>query len=389
MKISNTKFLCGILLAACAATACNNGSKSDFDGWRMAGGNPTGNKYSSLTQIDTSNVKDLDIAWTYHTGDADISASSQIQCNSIIVNGILYATSPQLALFALDAATGKSKWVYKPEIKMEDSKASHFNLNNNRGVTYWTDGKDDERILYVTGPYLQAVDAKTGKLVDGFGNHGRVEMHVGLGDNASDLFVTATTPGTIYKDLFLTGTRVSESMDAAPGYVRAFDVRTGAMKWVFHTIPQPGEPGYETWENKDAWKMTGGVNNWMGMTIDQKRGIAYVPIGSAAMDFYGGKRPGADLYSDCLLALDAATGKLLWHFQYVHHDVWDRDPSSAPVLVTVKRDGKMVDAVAQTTKQGFVFIFNRETGKPLFNVNEVPVDTTTELSDEKLCAHTA
>jgi quinoprotein glucose dehydrogenase len=384
MKPSKTKLFCGLLLAVGVIAACNSDSNSGYDGWRMAGGNPSMNHYSSLTQIDTNNVKNLQVAWTYHTGDADTVAKSQIQCNSIIVNGILFGTTPQLALFAVDAATGKQKWVYKPVIKIKGDKEGHYNMNNNRGVTYWTGGRDNERIFYVTGPYLQAVDAKTGKLIDSFGVHGKVEMHIGLGDNAADLFVTATTPGTIYKDLFLTGTRVSESMDAAPGYIRAFDVRTGAMKWVFHTIPLPGEPGYETWENKDAYKLTGGANNWMGMTIDQKRGIAYVPIGSASMDFYGAKRPGADLYSDCLLALDAATGKLLWHFQYVHHDVWDRDPSSAPVLVTVKHDGKMIDAVAQTTKQGFVFIFDRETGKSLFPINEVPADTGTKLKNEKL-----
>ncbi|SDT19513.1 quinoprotein glucose dehydrogenase [Mucilaginibacter mallensis] len=384
MRISNTKALCGVLLAVAVITACNNSSKPDYGGWGMAGGNSTGNKYSSLTQIDTDNVKNLQVAWTYHTGDADTAASSQIQCNSIVVNGVLYGTSPQLSLFALDAATGQQKWVYKPVIHIEGSRAGHFGMNNNRGVTYWTDGKDDERILYVTGQYLQAVDARTGKLIENFGKQGKVDLHVGLGDNAADLYVTATSPGNIYKDLYLTGTRVSESMDAAPGYVRAFDVRTGEMKWIFHTIPQPGEAGYETWGNKDAWKLTGGVNNWMGMTIDQKRGIAYIPLGSASMDFYGAKRPGNDLYADCLVALDAATGKVLWHFQYVHHDTWDRDPSSAPVLVTVKHDGQMVDAVAQTTKQGFVYLFDRVTGKSLFPIKETPVDTVTELKDEKL-----
>jgi len=367
-----------------AMIACKHTSAPDTAGWAMVGGNTTGDKYSSLAQIDTTNVKNLQVAWTYHTGDADVEASSQIQCNAIVVNGVLYGTSPMLSLFALDATTGEQKWVYQPIKKIDGDKTGHFILNNNRGVTYWTDGKDDERILYVAGQYLQAIDAKTGKLIDGFGIHGKVDLHVDLGDNASDLFVTATTPGTIYKDMFLTGTRVSESMDAAPGYVRAFDVRTGAVRWVFHTIPQPGEAGYESWQNKDAWKMTGGVNNWMGMTIDQKRGIAYMPLGSASMDFYGGKRPGADLYSDCLVALDASTGKVLWHFQYVHHDTWDRDPSSAPVLLTVKHDGKMIDAVAQTTKQGFIFVFDRVTGKSLFPIKEVPVDTVTKITGEHL-----
>jgi quinoprotein glucose dehydrogenase len=385
MKISNTKFFCGILLTASCLTACKDKTAPDYKNWGMAGGNSYTNKYSELTQIDTDNVKNLQVAWTYHAGDVDTAAKSQIQCNSIIVNGVLYGTSPALTLFAIDAATGQQKWAYKPVIKIiEGSTAAHFNLNNNRGVTYWTDGNGDERIIYATGQYLQAINAKTGQLIDGFGEHGKVDLHKGLGDEAADLFVTATSAGTIYKDLYITGTRVAESMDAAPGYVRAYDVRTGAIKWIFHTIPQPGERAYGTWGNKDAWKLTGGVNNWMGMTIDQKRGIAYMPLGSASMDFYGGKRPGSDLYSDCLVAVDAATGKVLWHFQYVHHDTWDRDPSSAPVLVTVKHNGKMVDAVAQTTKQGWVFLFDRVTGESLFPIKEVPVDTVTELKGEKL-----
>jgi quinoprotein glucose dehydrogenase len=374
-----------ILLMGLCLNACKDRSAPDYSNWSIAGGNSYNDKYSELTQIDTDNVKNLQVAWTYHAGDADTAAKSQIQCNAIVVNGVLYGTSPALTLFAIDAATGKQKWQYKTVIKIiEGSKAGHFNMNNNRGVTYWTDGKDDDRIFYVTGEFLQAVDAKTGKLIDGFGNHGKVDLHKGLGDNAADLFVTATSPGTIYKDLFITGTRVSESMDAAPGYVRAYDVRTGAIRWTFHTIPQPGEPGYESWEDKNAWKLTGGVNNWMGMTIDQKRGIAYIPLGSASTDFYGGKRRGNDLYADCLIAVEAATGKLLWHFQYVHHDTWDRDPSSAPVLVTVKHNGQKIDAVAQTTKQGFVFMFDRVTGKSIFPVDEVPVDTVTELVGEKL-----
>lgn len=385
MKISNSKLFLGLLVTAAAFAGCKDKNAPDYSTWGMAGGNSNMNKYSSLTQIDTDNVKDLQIAWTYHAGDVDTAAKSQIQCNSIVVNGVLYGTSPALTLFAIDAATGEQKWQYKPVVQItEGSKAAHFNLNNNRGVTYWTDGNGDERIFYSTGQYLQAINAKTGELIDGFGKHGKVDLHEGLGDNASDLFVTETSPGTIYKDMFITGTRVAESMDAAPGYVRAYDVHTGAIRWIFHTIPLPGEPGYETWGNKDAYKLTGGVNNWMGMTIDQKRGIAYIPLGSASMDFYGGKRPGNDLYSDCLVAVDANTGKVLWHFQYVHHDVWDRDPSSAPVLVTLKHDGKMVDAVAQTTKQGFVFVFDRVTGKSLFPIKEVPVDTTTELVGEKL-----
>ncbi len=360
-------------------------SKPDpYKGWTTVNGNPSGNKYSSLTQIDTSNVQQLKVAWTYHTGDVDTGAHSQIQCNPIIVNGILYGTSPQQKLFAVDAATGKEIWMYKPFDSVPGGKKYYFGLNSNRGVAYWTDGAGDERLFYTAGPFLRAVDAKTGKAIDSFGVDGKVDLRQGLGVDASDLFVTATSAPTVYKDLLLTGTRVSEAMDAAPGHIRAYNVRTGKQEWIFHTIPYPGETGYETWEDKNAWKMTGGANNWMGMIIDQKTGIAYVPLGSASMDFYGGKKRGADLFADCMVALDANTGKRIWHFQYIHHDTWDWDPSSAPVLLTVTHNGKDIEAVAQTTKTGFVFLFNRASGEPLFPIVETPVDTATDLVGEKL-----
>ena len=364
--------------------ACNSNTPPEFNGWATANGNGTANKYSSLTQIDTSNVQQLQVAWEYHTGDADTAAHSQIQCNPIMVNGTLYGTTPQLKLFAIDAATGAPRWVFSPYDTITENRQGHFNLNNNRGVAYWSDGKNDQRIFYTAGPYIHAVNAQTGKLVESFGKGGKVDLHDGLGEQFADLFVTNTSPPAIYKDILISGTRVSEGMDAAPGYIRAYDVRTGNIKWIFHTIPQPGEPGYETWEDPNAWKTTGGANNWMGMTIDQQRGIAYIPIGSASMDFYGGKRKGSNLYADCMLALDANTGRHLWHFQYIHHDTWDWDPSSAPVLLTVTHNGKKIDAVAQTTKTGFVFLFNSETGTPLFPVVETPVDTATNLVGEKL-----
>ena len=357
-----------------------------FSSWKTVNGNATGNKYSSLTQIDTSNVQNLQVAWTYHTGDVDTVASSQIQCNPIIINGILYGTSPQLKLFALDAATGIVKWQYLPFDTAKGEKHGSFNLNNNRGVAYWTDGHDDERIFYTAGHFLRAVDAKTGRAIESFGKNGKVDLREGLGVDASNLFVTATSAPTVYKDLLLTGTRVSESMDAAPGHVRAYNVRTGKQEWIFHTIPYPGEAGYETWEDKNAWKMTGGANNWMGMIVDQKTGIAYIPLGSASTDFYGGRRVGNDLFADCLVALDASTGKRIWHFQYIHHDTWDWDPPSAPVLVSVAHEGKQIDAVAQTTKTGFVFLFDRSNGQPLFPIVETPVDTVTDLVGERLSA---
>lgn len=366
-------------------SACRNEKSDSFTGWTMAHGNSTSNKYSSLTEIDTGNVQQLTVAWEYHTGDADTSAHSQIQCNPIMIDGVVYGTSPMLKVFALDAATGQQKWVFSPYDTINEDKNGHFNLNNNRGVTYWSDGKDNKRIFYTAGPYLHSINATTGKPDTSFGANGKVDLHNGLEmDKVEDLFVTSTSPPTIYKDLLLIGTRVSEGMDAAPGDVRAYNVKTGKLTWSFHTIPHPGEPGYETWNDPNAWKYTGGGNNWMGITIDQASGIAYIPTGSAAMDFYGGKRTGSNLYTNCLLAVDAATGKHVWHFQYVHHDTWDRDPSSPPVLLTVNHDGKKIDAIAQTTKSGFIFLFDRKNGQPLFPVVETPVDTVTDLAGEKL-----
>ncbi|HZF65703.1 MAG TPA: PQQ-binding-like beta-propeller repeat protein, partial [Chitinophagaceae bacterium] len=316
--------------------ACNNSPDIDYAGWPVFNGNETANKYSSLTQIDTSNVQQLQVAWEYHAGGFDTAAHSQIQCNPIVVNGVLYATTPQSKLFAVDAATGKQLWMFSPFDSANGQKI-HFNLNNTRGVAFWSDGKDDQRIFYSAGSFLNAVNAKTGRLVESFGNGGKIDLHYGLGEQFKDLFITSTSPPAIYKDLVITGTRVSEGMDAAPGHVRAFDARTGSMKWIFHTIPQPGELGYDTWEDPDAWKFTGGANNWMGMTIDQEAGIAYMPLGSASMDFYGGKRKGANLFANSLVAVDAATGKYIWHYQFIHHDTWDRDPPAAPVLLTVKK----------------------------------------------------
>lgn len=356
----------GILLSACT----NPDSK--YSGWEVTGGTREGIRYSSLTQIDTNNVQALQVAWTYNTRDADTVNHSQIQCNPVIVKDILYATTPQLKLIALHAATGKPKWVFDPRQPTSDNRVLDFILNNNRGVTHWTDGTE-ATIFYVAGSTLYAVDAGTGKLNEWFGAKGKIDLHEGLGEDTHDLFVTATSPGIIYKDLFIIGSRVSEGPDAAPGHIRAYDVRTGEQKWIFHTIPHPGEYGYDTWDNPDAWKFTGGANAWAGFTLDEQRGILFAPTGSASFDFYGGNRKGDNLFANCILALDAATGKRIWHFQYLHHDIWDRDIPTPPALITLMRDGKKVDAVAQPTKTGFIYVFERETGKPLFDIKEEPV----------------
>lgn len=363
-----------------AIVSCNN---SAYDKWEVYGGSSEAIKYSSLSQIDSVNVDDLAVVWEYHTGDADTAKFSQIQCNPVIVDGTLYATTPKLQLIALDAATGQLKWNFHPDSANRNKEFFHFILNNNRGVTYWED-KEDKRILYTAGSSLYAVNAKTGKSIESFGNFGRVDLHEGLGRDVKDLYVAATSPGIIFKDLFILGSRVDEGPNAAPGHIRAFDVRTGKIRWIFHTIPQPGEYGFDSWEDPNAWKNIGGANSWSGFSLDQQRGILFAPTGSASFDFYGGMRKGANLFANCLLALDASTGKRKWHFQFIHHDLWDWDIPAPPVLVTLQRNGKKTDAVVQTTKHGMVYVFNRETGEPIFPVHEIPVDTFTNIPGEKI-----
>ena len=332
--------------------------------WREYLGGPDRAHYSPLKEITPENVKDLTVAWEFHTQDT----AGQMQCNPIVVDGVLYAPTASVQIVALDAATGKQLW------RFADSRDPQW-YNTSRGVTYWADG-NDKRILFTSGPWLYAINATTGQIIESFGDAGRVSLRLGLPEEAQNKFICSNTPGTIYKDLIVMPVRLSEGPDAAPGHVRAFNVRTGKLAWTFRTIPHPGEPGYETW-GKDNWKNTdvGAANNWAGMAIDRQQGIIYVPTGSAGYDFYGGNRPGDNLYANCLLALDAATGKRLWHFQFVHHDLWDRDLPAPPVLVQVKRKGKLFDAVAQITKSGFVFVFDRVTGKSLFPIREIAVPT--------------
>jgi quinoprotein glucose dehydrogenase len=262
-------------------------------------------------------------------------------------------------VIALDGVTGKLRWRFDSGI---DGRGP------NRGVSYWADGQD-RRIFAAVRSFVYALDAMTGQPVKGFGQNGRIDLRENLGREPSQQSWVLTTPGVIYKDLLIVGGRNPESLPAPPGDIRAYDVRTGQLKWSFHTIPHPGEFGYETWP-KDAWTYSGAANNWAGMAVDLERGIVFAPTGSAASDFYGFDRAGDNLFANTLLALDAATGKRIWHFQAVHHDIWDRDFPSPPLLVTVSSGGKRVDAVAQTTKQGWVYLFDRLNGKPLFPIAE-------------------
>lgn len=347
---------------------------SGYTSWKVYGGGPEGIRYSSLTQINRSNASKLQQAWSFDTGDA--SPGTEMQCNPIVVNGTLYATTPTLRLIALDAATGKLKWSFDP-----NAQAKVPGRRKNRGVAYWTDGQQ-ERLFLTWRHLLHSIDARTGKLDPAFGNGGTADIREGLGRDPKQLNVIATTPGIIYKDVLVLGSLVSEDLPSAPGDIRAFDVRTGKIRWTFRTIPRPGDFGYDTWP-PDAWKYTGGANNWAGMALDEKRGMVFIPTGSASYDFYGANRHGDNLFANCMLALKAETGERVWHYQVIRHDVWDRDFPSPPSLVTVRQGGKMVDAVAQIAKSGHVWLWDRDTGKPLYPVEERAVPQS-EVEGEKL-----
>jgi quinoprotein glucose dehydrogenase len=348
-------------------------------GWQYYGGDPGAMRYSPLDQINASNVGKLRVAWTYHTGDAKKRPRTTIECTPIVVDGVMYLTTALIKICALNAATGAQLWQYDPFVSMFGAAGATATVGGaasprgvNRGVAYWQQGPD-KRILFTALSSLICLDANTGKPVPSFGNNGAVDLTKGLGRDISGLDYDVTCPGAIYKDLIILGSEVGEGPEpAAPGHVRAFDVRTGKQVWIFHTIPQPGEFGHDTWP-ADAWKNAGGANDWGGLTIDEKRGWVFLATGSATFDFWGGQRPGNDLFANCVIALDASTGKRIWHYQIVHHDLWDRDLPCPPALVTLTLDGGKVDAVAQNTKFGRLFVLDRETGKPLFPVEERPV----------------
>lgn len=353
-----------LALAIVGAAMPPRGAAQSVD-WRVTGGEPGNSRYSPLDQIDRENVSRLRVAWTYHTGDLAPDRHGEIQATPIVIDGVLYTTTPALAVIALRADSGTLLWRFDPFAT--GRRETHVN----RGVVYWAHG-NDRRILFTAGRRLYALDARTGRPVSTFGQSGSVDLGKGLSRPITDEYLVATSPGAVFEDLLIQGTRVGEEEGSAPGDIRAYDVRTGAIRWTFHTIPHPGEFGYDTWP-AGAWKTAGGANSWPGMTVDAKRGIVYIPTGSATPDFYGGARAGANLFANTLLALDARTGRRLWHYQTVHHDLWDRDLPAAPNLVTVRRGDRRIDAVAQIAKSGFVFLFDRLTGQPLFPIEERPV----------------
>lgn len=342
----------------------------DFVGWQTYGGDAGNTHYSALDQLNRDNVQELELAWSYASArGATLPSSSELQVNPIVVEGVLYGRNPLYNVFALEAATGRELWTYDPPV-------DHVGLSNMRGVTFWQgqrpDGSRDRRILFSTGHYLMALDANDGRLIESFGKDGRVDLRQGLGRDAETLSINAPSPGVIFEDLIIMGSAVTETAGAAPGDIRAYDVRSGDLVWTFHTIPHPGEAGHETWP-EDAWKTAGGANAWAGMSVDERRGAVYVPTGSPAPDFDGSGRHGANLYGNSIIALDARSGKRRWHYQTVHHDLWDRDLSSAPALVTVRQDGRERDLLAQASKQGVIYLLDRDSGEPVFPIPAVPV----------------
>ena len=349
--------------------------------WRSYAGDDSKSRYSTLTQINPQNVSQLKLAWTYRSGDISEKPVSTLECNPLAIDGVLYATTPTLHLVALDAGTGKELWRFNPlpaALLKELREKEKINIQPgcnywvNRGVTFWEKGKD-KRIYYSAGIYLFCVDARTGKLLPQFGDQGRIDLRQGLDRDLTGMHYNSTTPGVIFQNHLIIGSTVGEGPDAAaPGFVRAFDIHTGKLNWVFRTIPQAGQFGAETWEN-NSWKTAGGVNAWGGMSLDQKRGMVFLATGSPAWDFYGADRYGQNLFGNCVIALNAATGERIWHYQVIHHDIWDKDLPCPPNLVTVTHNGKRIDAVAQVAKTGYVYVFNRDTGEPLFPIEEKPV----------------
>ncbi|MFT5884741.1 MAG: quinoprotein glucose dehydrogenase [Arcticibacterium sp.] len=376
-----------VILSCClffGLASCQPSAEINNMDWRHYGGDSGGSRYSELEQINAKNVSSLKVDWEFDTEEeVDTLRPLANQCQPIVVNGILFGTTSKHKLFALDASSGKELWKFDPYLNPKLKKSFH----PMRGVVYW-ENKGDQRILYTVGPFLLAVNASTGELVDSFGTEGLVDLHQGIGEESmlgydvNDYSIRSTSPGVIYKDLFIVGSSVSEGGSALPGNIRAFNAKSGELSWVFRTIPLPGEYGYETWA-KDSYKKLGGANSWAGMVVDQKRGRVFLGTGSPSVDFYGADRPGKNLFANCVISLDANTGKRVWHFQTVHHDLWDKDLPCPPNLITVTHKGNKIEAVAQATKDGFVFIFDRDTGKPLFDVEEVSVPVSPALPGEK------
>jgi glucose dehydrogenase len=341
--------------------------------WSHYGGDPGGTRFSRLAQIHRGNVTKLQVAWTFHTGDISDGSASPVrcafECTPLFVRGILYLTTPFSRLIALEGETGKQLWAFDPKIPRDVPE----NLFINRGAAYWTDGRQERLFLGTLDGRLFAIDPATGTPIDSFGTGGFVNLRTGVADNFPNRLYGMSSSPAIYRDLVICGSLTPDAEPRGPsGDVRAFEARSGKLVWTFHTVAQSGEFGNETWRGGSSTDR-GGVNAWPPLSVDPDRGIVYLPLTSPSVDFYGGDRPGNGLFGDSLVALDAATGKRIWHYQTVHHNLWDYDLPAQPVLVTVRRDARSIAGVAQVTKTGFTFVFDRETGRPLFDIVERPV----------------
>jgi quinoprotein glucose dehydrogenase len=349
--------------------SCNTGSSSSYDytTWAHYGGGPDQSKYFDASQITKENVSQMKVTWTYPTND-----SISYSFSPIVADTIMYLMGKNYSLIAVNVITGKEIWI-------------HANLPGltRRGINYWeSKDKKDKRLIFTLGNSLQAINALTGHSILNFGDSGYVDMRQGLNRDPSSIRrIQSQLPGVIFENLVIIGSSPGENYFSPPGFVRAYNVVTGKLEWTFHTIPQPGEFGYDSWP-KDAYKYAGGVNVWGEISVDPTKGIAYLPLGSPTYDYYGADREGNNLFGNCLVAVDARTGKHLWHFQTVHHDLWDYDLTPAPQLITINREGKSIDAVAIATKHGFMFVFDRVTGEPVFPIEEKPFPAS-EMPGEK------
>lgn len=379
MKTYFSTILLGSLLMLTACKEKNSLeeiSQPDYNNWNDYLGDSGRSHFSKLTQIDTNNVKSLELAWSYKSGGLEEGRTTQIQTNPMIIDSTLFGVNASIELFAVNATTGKQLWKFEPATK------DNSGLGLNRGLSFWkSDSKEPSRVFFSSGSKLYAVNIENGMAISSFGTNGNIDLRDGLGRDPEKLSVVANTPGAIYNNILVMGTRVGEGPGSSPGHIRAYNVLSGEILWTFHTIPQPGEYGYESWP-EGAYQTVGGANSWAGIAMDQERGIAYIPTGSAAFDWYGGDRHGENLFANSLLALNAKTGERLWHYQFVHHDVWDRDLPAPPNLFEMKRNGEAIPAVAQVTKSGHVFVFNRVTGAPLFPIQEKPYPSS-KLEGEK------
>lgn len=359
--------------------SAQNGSEKDpydnYTDWAINKGDKKGNQYSELAYIHAANVHQLEPAWEYHAGDAN--ERSNMHSNPIIIDGLMYFTTSTLRAVAIDAGTGEETWVFKAED--HHPKKTVFR-GRSRGIVYWESG-DNKRIFHSVKDRIYALDAKTGKLITSFGNGGHIDLRQHLDVEPRTASIEVTNPGIVYKNFLIVVSRVPEGYDSTPGHIRAFDTVTGEFKWIFHTIPQEGEFGYDTWEFVEGEKY-GGANSWGGLTVDEERGWVFASTGSPSFDFYGGYRKGMNLFGNCILALDATTGERQWHYQTVHHDLWDYDNPPAPLLVTINKEGEKKDAVVQFTKMGLTFVLDRDTGEPLFPIIETPVPPSTVEGEE-------